>query len=271
MQQIVKGPESVITYLVRLVHDGLRTIMFMFGNNTRLEGLLNMQAEMGRCRYDNLILAEKLKEQEEEIAHLKAINAELETAALFDPLTGLSNRRGGHSELERVFASYRRQGHGVNPAMLPWHDITVVVVDLDNFKSINDEHGHEAGDKVLRLVADVLKHAFRADDITVRWGGDEFVVYAIGAEQDAVLPRAATLANNLTNYRLPDIDQKRVVCSIGIAHGKFQTERGGHELINRLREAADTAMYEAKKSASIKNCIATAPDDAFAPLDVMHP
>lgn len=269
MQQIVKEPVSVITFLVGVVHHVVRTIMSMLGNNTRLEDLPNMEAELDRRDYDNFILARQVLEQTGEIARLKAANAELEAAALFDPLTGLLNRRGAEMELCRFLASLKRHEHDVERSTLPWIDTTVVVVDLNKFKPINDTHGHAAGDEVLQTIADLLKRTFRGDDIVVRWGGDEFVVYAIGAAQDTILQRSKVLISSLAEFHWPG--GECVTCSIGIAHGKFQTERGAQELIRLLMPAADAAMYEAKRQLGSGSCIATAPDDVFAPLDVTHP
>jgi diguanylate cyclase (GGDEF)-like protein len=92
--------------------------------------------------------------------------AELERLALTDALTQLYNRHAGEQVMSREAARNRRSGAGLSLALL----------DLDNFKDVNDAHGHEAGDRVLAEVGRILKTSFRASDLAIRWGGDEFLV-----------------------------------------------------------------------------------------------
>lgn len=91
---------------------------------------------------------------------------ELETLAHTDPLTGLLNRRSFGARLARELAHAR---HGERP-------LAFAMLDLDHFKAINDQVGHDAGDAALCLVADVLRGAIRGDDVAVRWGGEEFLL-----------------------------------------------------------------------------------------------
>jgi diguanylate cyclase (GGDEF)-like protein len=120
-------------------------------------------------------IADELKREiEPELAEPPAIDAswqsdnwaELTRLALTDPLTGLSNRHAGERALERDVAKARRAG-------LPF---SLALLDLDHFKEVNDQHGHAVGDEILREVSRVLASTFRASDLAVRWGGDEFLV-----------------------------------------------------------------------------------------------
>lgn len=261
MQQIVKEPESIISWLIRIMYDAVRTVVFGNGHAEQHRLLLIMQNELDRRDYDNMVLARELEELQVQVERLKATNQELEQAALVDLLTRLFNRRGAETELDRALAPFKRHGYGLDLSALPWIGVTVTVIDLNSFKPINDVHGHAAGDEVLQTIADLLKRTFRGDDIVVRWGGDEFVVYAIGAAQDTILQRSKVLISSLADFHWPG--GECVTCSIGIAHGKFQTERGAQELIRLLMPAADAAMYEAKRQLGSGSCIATAPDDVF--------
>ncbi|QQR79078.1 MAG: GGDEF domain-containing protein [Candidatus Moraniibacteriota bacterium] len=218
------------------------------------------QVELDRRDYDNRVLARKVSKLEEEIKGWKQTYIALERVAMLEPLTGLFNRRGGEYEFERALASYRRHEHNCDPATLLWADVSVIVVDIDKFKQINDVYGHDAGDRVLVAIAKHLGRELRADDIVIRWGGDEFVVYAIGATQDAILKRAQDLVKALAADEELKMAGHHATCSIGIAHGKFRTERGAWGLIGLLRRAADEAMYEAKQAVGPGSCIATAPD-----------
>lgn len=218
------------------------------------------QNELDRRQYDNLILAQ-------EIDRLKAENRELRRVATADPLTGLYNRRGGMAELDRMLAPFKRHEHDHVSSALPLTEVSVVIIDVDDFKEVNDVGGHATGDQVLVAIARHLQHEFRSDDIIIRWGGDEFMVYLIGATQETVLKRSQELVAALTidpMLKLGNNPAQHVTCSIGIAHGKFRTERGAHSLIETLRSAADMAMYEAKRIEGCKSCIATAPDNIDA-------
>lgn len=102
----------------------------------------------------------------QEIAHRKTLEAELQRQALTDPLTGLSNRRQYELLFRRELDRHKRHGTPVALGM----------IDLDHFKRINDEHGHEFGDQVLKAVAEALQQPLRGCDILGRFGGEEFIL-----------------------------------------------------------------------------------------------
>jgi diguanylate cyclase (GGDEF)-like protein len=109
-------------------------------------------------------LVAEVERLERELAAARAHMAALETRADIDPLTDLLNRRGFERELVRTLAHVKR--HGTSAAL--------IYLDLDGFKSVNDRHGHAAGDAVLTAVAAVLNRHVRASDVVARLGGDEF-------------------------------------------------------------------------------------------------
>jgi diguanylate cyclase len=122
---------------------------------------------------------------------------EAEAAALSDPLTDLANRRAWRRALRAEEERYRRGGP---PAV-------VAVVDVDDFKSVNDQAGHAAGDAVLVLVARTLRHASRAGDVVARTGGDEFAVLAVGSDDVQRVGQRLRSALEAAGVR----------CSIGVA------------------------------------------------------
>ena len=128
-------------------------------------------------------LIEQQLAREQLVSQLRQANAELQTQALTDPLTGLLNRRALPQELDRQHAMARRAGH--------W--LLVGTLDLDGFKEINDRHGHDAGDALLRGVALALRTALRGGDVLARIGGDEFVVLGLGPQRELDGPTAADL------------------------------------------------------------------------------
>ena len=155
---------------------------------------------------------------------LLAAQDELRALADRDPLTALSNRRALPAALRKV------QPLGA----------TVLFFDLDNFKDINDVHGHEIGDQCLRVFAAALQASFRPDDAIVRYGGDEFVVVAGGLDAASIDDRIRMLRTRVCN----NLAVPRMDFSVGRAH----LEAGGRPE-DALR-AADAAMYEMKTAAS---------------------
>ena len=142
-----------------------------------------------------------------EVQALVQRTEQLERLASTDPLTGLHNRRGLEEELAREEARARRYGI---PA-------AVALLDVNRLKTINDDHGHPAGDAVLQAVATALRHTARAADVVARVGGDEFAVLLLGAgNAGAALflerVRALTLC-----AQLPDETQLRVGLAVGAA------------------------------------------------------
>ncbi len=162
---------------------------------------------------------------------LRARAGELEQLSRTDHLTGLSNRRHTDERLHGALSSSTRHGQPV----------TVLIIDVDHFKRVNDSHGHAHGDKVLVDVARLLSNAARAEDIVGRWGGEEFMVVAphCNAEQ------ARALAERL---RIDVEVQSCVTVSIGGA----STQGPGTGLVG----AADANLYAAK-AAGRNQCVIT--------------
>ncbi|MEM8766852.1 MAG: GGDEF domain-containing protein [Pseudomonadota bacterium] len=145
-----------------------------------------------------------------------------------DPLTELLNRRGMERRLDELSSFLERNEMTV----------TLALLDIDHFKQVNDRHGHEAGDRVLKEIGGLLKQVFRDSDYLSRWGGEEFLVALTNtnvAEATAVLERLRTQTRTLTDLSVPS-----VTLSVGIAEW-----RPGMEIAPALKEA-DLALYEAK-------------------------
>ena len=163
--------------------------------------------------------------------------AALERLALTDAVTGLYNRRAGEEAIAREAARSKRAGSGLSLALL----------DLDNFKQVNDVHGHEAGDQVLAEVGRILRSSFRASDLAIRWGGDEFLVVL----PDVPLRGATSFAERarMQVEALSFTGVGRVTLSAGVV------EVGRKEDALLALRRADANLYDAK--ASGRNCIAS--------------
>lgn len=159
---------------------------------------------------------------------LEAANGLLERRAHSDVLTGLANRAGLWSELER------RDG---DP-----DDTTVLFIDLDGFKPINDSFGHTAGDEVLRIVADRLSRIVRAGDIVARMGGDEFVIVARGFDDPDADAFGARVRRSIQEPMFVHGNAIEISAAIGVA-----THLPEHTMQTTLAEA-DKLMYAMKRA-----------------------
>lgn len=170
--------------------------------------------------------------QIDDITERHALEAQLAHQATHDPLTGLPNRALFMDRLEVVLA--RRTRDGATPA--------VMFVDLDHFKSINDQWGHVAGDDVLATVAERFRRALRASDTVARYGGDEFTVLCEDVDQEQVLAVAQKLCSALTSP-VTLADGEAVV---GVSIGVVLADDLEDTAASLVREA-DGAMYDAKQ------------------------
>ncbi len=166
----------------------------------------------------------RIAEQQAEIRHLHSLSTT-------DDLTGLLNRRGFHEALTRTLSAARRHDERGLLALL----------DLDRFKPINDAHGHEAGDAVLRAVAGLLAEAVRQTDYVGRLGGDEFAILMVRAEPLQGRARLLHLARDVAALEVSYNGTALTVgASIGIeAYGASSTAAD-------LMARADQAMYRSK-------------------------
>jgi diguanylate cyclase (GGDEF)-like protein/PAS domain S-box-containing protein len=145
-----------------------------------------------------------------------------------DALTGLFNRRRFEEELERHIAYGRR--YGVDGALL--------MIDLDDFKQVNDVHGHREGDRVLTAVADVLRNRLRESDVVARFGGDEFAVLMPHGDADD----AAGLADLLAEAIRTDVSSPQGALGASVGLAIFEETTSSDEVLSR----ADDAMYADK-------------------------
>ncbi|MDP9221177.1 MAG: amino acid permease [Actinomycetota bacterium] len=170
----------------------------------------------------------------------------LEYLAETDPLTAVSNRRHFKAELDAEVAATARSGQSA----------ALLVLDLDNFKYMNDSHGHAVGDAVLRRIADTMKKRLRITDVIGRLGGDEFAVLLrnVNAAQAEVIARDLLDAIRATRVMLESGAETRLTVSIGITTFDGEDRVGAADLLVN----ADIAMYDAKEAGRDRLSIATA-------------
>jgi diguanylate cyclase (GGDEF)-like protein len=169
--------------------------------------------------------------------------AEAERQSMTDALTGLYNRRSLESLLQREVALAER--HGV--------PLSLVIIDMDRFKQINDSHGHAAGDHLLKAFADCVRITLRKTDLAFRYGGDEFVI----ALPQTVVAQAVRVVNKLRqafgavdfSHAIARMEQQPTL-SIGVAERSVPQNV---VTLQNLLAAADQALYDAK--AANRNCV----------------
>lgn len=171
---------------------------------------------------------------EQQMGALQKSQQELSDLARLDGLTGLANRRMFHERLQSALAQRRRSGQVV----------ALLCLDLDSFKQINDTHGHDAGDCVLKTVAQRLRANTREVDTPVRLGGDEFAVVVAPAPE---VHQLATLAEKLVQAVSAPIPWQNQVFRVGCSMGIACTPVDG-ECEASLMSAADAAMYAVKQT-----------------------
>jgi diguanylate cyclase (GGDEF)-like protein len=172
------------------------------------------------------------RELTEALTEVQRAHDQIERQARHDPLTETLNRHAFHSILK---------GEGMDPTMRRGHG-TVIMIDLDHLKSINDTAGHLSGDAAIQEAARAIRSLIRAEDLLFRWGGDEFLVLLPGLDRDRAEDRFRTLERGIPFCSLQEPAEMILHLSWGIA------EFGGGTTIQEAIGFADAAMYERRSS-----------------------
>jgi diguanylate cyclase (GGDEF)-like protein len=178
---------------------------------------------------------------------LESTSAQLKEFSFKDEVTGLYNRRFFSIRLEEEVSRYRRFNHPVS----------VVLLDLDGFKAVNDELGHAAGDETLRAMADILLKQSRGINVICRYGGDEFAVLLVETSKSGARLYADRIRYVLSTW--PFSHGRRVTASFGIASLPEDVAPAADEVIR----AADEALYAAKRAG--KNRVSVHEDVGTSP------
>ncbi len=178
----------------------------------------------------------------------------LETLSKTDSLTHMLNRRGMAERIETEISRCAREGGRFG----------ILCLDVDDFKQINDRHGHPVGDQALLEVANQIRALIRPYDCAARWGGDEFLVLLQGANEAILMALGERIRSAVADASIPDITGGAVHLSVSLGG----TLSGGGEARESLLQNADIALYAAK--AAGRNCLrfhgAQVPGSASAPL-----
>src|SRR5262245_1898480 len=230
----------------------------LLGSESALSGFERRQDEVGTLMTSFNKMLATIEQQAAEIntfatrldaayKELESTNARLKETSFKDEVTGLYNRRFFSLRLEEELSRYRRFNHPVS----------VVLLDLDGFKAVNDDYGHTVGDDTLREVAQILMKHSRGINVVSRHGGDEFAVLLVETSKAGARLYADRIREVVSKY--PFSHGKVVTASFGVA-SLPDDEAGTAEDLFR---AADEAMYAAKRAG--KNQVAATPSPQRVP------
>jgi len=222
--------------VVSLTFPGLMKIedpYFQFGMNQAVRGLVGLVLLFNTYTIYQQMMIKRLRRQFsrqlDEMGRLKDKAEEFHKQATLDPLTGLHNRRAGEQRLSAEAERSRRYGH----------PFTVLALDLNNFKTINDRYGHPAGDQVLKEFATRLAATIRVSDLAVRMGGDEFLVLLPECPSEQVQAMLARL-------RPLEVDYQGQKIPVTFSAGWVGYEVG--ETPEQFLERADHTLYADKRA-----------------------
>jgi diguanylate cyclase (GGDEF)-like protein len=220
---------------------GFRALLAVLGA-ALLFGVYRLRVRQLRARERALeeLVARRTSELHDKNVQLEAAYGEIQEASLTDPLTRLRNRRFLEQTIGADVELAARGGVD--------RDLVILMIDLDHFKSVNDQYGHAAGDAVLVALAQLLLQTVRTSDTVVRWGGEEFLIVVrfvnrVHAAEVAEKLRSAVAAHP---FQLPDGTTIRRTCSIGFAAWPFSPTAPRALSWERVVDLADAALYMSK-------------------------
>lgn len=186
------------------------------------------------CRFmeKNLII----KKQEEEIKELKKEKVKLKKLVYLDYLTKLYNRRGLIEVGKVYFKAVKNKDKNRRKNEIKF--LSIIFLDIDDFKKINDKYGHSRGDKVLKSFANFLRKNFRETDVISRWGGEEFVVLLFNTPHQLAIEKTINTRKKIENFVFSGL---KLTSSLGVL--SYHKEKSLEELVDK----ADKLMYQAKR------------------------
>ena len=176
-----------------------------------IDAIATLSSETARASERNRVLEQQLSLSASRITRLRQSLAEVRQEAATDALTGIANRRAFDIKLKRAIGQARSDAGSV---------FSLLLLDVDYFKSFNDSHGHKAGDLALRLIARLLTDNVKGRDTVARYGGEEFAILMMGAASAAAVVVARQISKALSGKRLINRtsgqDMGQVTVSIGV-------------------------------------------------------
>nr|WP_277602475.1 GGDEF domain-containing protein [Parahaliea mediterranea] len=216
---------------------------------------LNTRRMASREKQLSRLVAERTEELRVANTHLREYSRQLKTTSLTDPLTGLWNRRYFNEHIVpelRAFQQRQLAGHGA-----PGSCMLVALLDIDLFKRINDQFGHDGGDQILTRFADCLRALVHPRDHVLRWGGEEFMIVFQALPEGEMTGIAQRIIRSLRqrSFFLDSGREVKLTCSVGLS--RFPPARGDGEAgaWEQAVALADKALYQVKHSGRDDWCL----------------
>ena len=240
MQHIDAAGEQTTAY-----RDNLEKNISRLGTERDAEALRSVAADLMQAaleaKLNNQTLQSKLESAQQETGKLREELELLKHETLIDPLTGLFNRRAMAQHLQTLWSETG--------------SLSVLAMDIDHFKRINDTYGHAIGDVVLRHVADVLRKSIRGEDVAIRFGGEEFLILLPNTDQEGAAKVAETIRCRVAALRLTRRHDNLTLDPFTISLGVSARRTDDHDHEN-LIERADKALYQSKNNGRNKVTLA---------------
>lgn len=203
--------------------------------NEEMVGYISVDAPKDgkRPQFEDIEMLEIIADQMLRIIEDSTRFREILMASKTDLATGLYTHTEFYSILEKLIESREKR-------------FSIIMIDLDNFKEVNDTYGHIVGDQAIEKIAQVIKKSLRKEDVGARYGGDEFAIIAMDASKADAMNIAKRISREIRSTSIEKI-RKRITCSMGIASYPFDGESASD-----LVEKADRALYAAKKAGKNK-------------------
>ena len=204
-----------------------------FSEVERLANMLRKTKSRDELYYLKRAVLTMAQELETFINRLQDEKNRFEELAYKDPLTDLDNRRSFTEKAKTMVEYARRYGE----------PLSVLMIDIDDFKRVNDTYGHDVGDRLLKALADVIRRSIRSSDTAARFGGEEFVVLLPRTDEEGAKTVADRIRNSFKEVSV-DADGERVRTTVSIGVATWRGEGSVEEVIKK----ADEALYEAKRT-----------------------
>jgi len=228
LQDLVKGLEAGADDYISKPFDHMELL-------ARVKSLLRIRTLQKRLYAQNLELEAKNQQLQAQAEQLDALNRELQLLSVTDGLTRAYNHRHFQEQLKSEFARAKRRGEALSCAM----------IDIDQFKAVNDAWGHPVGDRVLVRLVELLKDGTRGEDLVARYGGEEFALLLPSTPAGQAVHLAERLRERIAAEGLVASPDDKVYCTVSVGVAQF-SPGGPHQDPDALLQAADAALYRAK-------------------------
>lgn len=233
----------LLRYLLRPVEKLAQTASVIAEGNYHIRASVDTSDEIGELARNFNTMVDRLEEQIKTLdLKVKEKTEELRELAITDPLTKLFNRRYFAEVSPQVFSLAKRDGE----------PLSVMMLDIDRFKKINDTYGHQNGDRVIETLAQIVTSIKRESDIACRYGGEEFILLLPKTSREGALKLAQRIRKTMESHTVAGDKGEKIQFTVSVGVSQADYEKDGN--IEAVIKRADDAMYQAKKEGRNRAC-----------------